>query len=183
MMEPMVHPGSSQLDDPYSRLGQRLRQLRLARNLSIEALHEHTRVPRSFIQALESGQGDRFPEAVYVHYLIIRLGIALELANLPSELPDIQPSAVVPSWRNPTVAHADNPVFWVDQLSVQLGGIILLTGATCGLSWALFSHLQTAAQDNQPVSLQHLDRETIVCGRQTHWAAPEQDTGVQFSSG
>ncbi|MGB0564387.1 MAG: helix-turn-helix domain-containing protein [Spirulinaceae cyanobacterium] len=186
MMKQKVQQRSSQRD-AYARLGERLRQIRLARNLSIEALHVHTRVPRDFIQALEAGQCDRFPEAVYVHYLILRLGIALDLANIQKELPEIQPAAVIPSWRNPSVAQVGDPVFMLNLLQIQLGGILLLTGTACGLSWAVFTHLQAIAQENQPenqpASLQHLHRQNNACGLQFNGATPELGAGVEFSCG
>lgn len=51
---------------PAPDIGSVLRQARLRRGQSLEAVFQHTRIPKKFLEALESNRLDEFPAAVYL---------------------------------------------------------------------------------------------------------------------
>lgn len=57
-----VNPPSQTQSD----VGSLLRQARLRRGQSLEAVHQHTRIPKKLIEALENNRFDVFPATVYL---------------------------------------------------------------------------------------------------------------------
>ena len=96
---------SSKLDfmDINQQLGQRIRQLRDARKLSLEALAERCGVSRSNISLIERGQSS--PTATVLDKLSVGLGVSLaSLFEVPAEAP------------SPLARRADQ-VLWTDPAS------------------------------------------------------------------
>ena len=72
--------------DINQQLGQRIRQLRDARKLSLEALAERCGVSRSNISLIERGQSS--PTATVLDKLSVGLGVSLaSLFEVPAEAP------------------------------------------------------------------------------------------------
>ena len=89
--------------DINQQLGQRIRQLRDARKLSLEALAERCGVSRSNISLIERGQSS--PTATVLDKLSVGLGVSLaSLFEVPAEAP------------SPLARRADQ-VLWTDPAS------------------------------------------------------------------
>lgn len=135
----LIKPQEEKLDQERQALlrqiGQKLRQARQAKSLSLEQLHRQTRVPIYHIEALENGDLDNLPEDIYVRGFIRQIANALGLkgTELAASLP--QPSlekSIIPSWY-----HDSSPPSGVQLSSVHLylGYTALIAGAIGGLSW------------------------------------------------
>ncbi|MBD2104198.1 RodZ family helix-turn-helix domain-containing protein [Leptolyngbya sp. FACHB-261] len=95
------------------RLGEQLREARLAQGLSLMMVHSRTLVPLYHLESLETGQVEKLPEVVYVRGFIRRIAPLLGLDGnmLSAQIPDSDPVYnVVPSWHHPSV-QADYSIY------------------------------------------------------------------------
>jgi cytoskeletal protein RodZ len=60
-------------------IGKYLRQVRLERQMSLETISEHTKIRCFYLAAIEAGNVEHLPEAVYVRGFIKQFANALEL--------------------------------------------------------------------------------------------------------
>lgn len=78
-------------------LGQALRERRLALGLSLESVHEQTRIRQAHLEAIEAGELDRLPGVVYARAFVKRyaevVGLELDEADLAALQPGVQPPA------------------------------------------------------------------------------------------
>lgn len=130
-----VQQDTQSWEESLRQLGQHLRQLRQDQALSIDELHRLTLVPRYQLEALETGQVERLPEAVYLRGFIQRVGNALGaqggelVATLP--LPDPQ-QGLLPSWTNAQV-QSDSGLY-LRPVHLYVTYLALMAGAVSGLS-------------------------------------------------
>lgn len=94
----MTEDASTGLND---RIAQRVRELRAARDLSLDTLATHCGVSRSMISLIERGESS--PTAVLLEKLATGLGVSLaSLFEAPHATPDpVARLADQPSWRDP----------------------------------------------------------------------------------
>jgi transcriptional regulator with XRE-family HTH domain len=117
-------------------LGQKFRQIREAKQMSLEQLHELTRIPIHQIRALEAGQVDRLPEGIYIQGFIRLLSKALGLDGnqILQSLPPADPSeGLLPSWAMSTPAP-ESP-FCLRTMHLYVGYAALVVGAAGGLNY------------------------------------------------
>ncbi|MGB7444192.1 MAG: helix-turn-helix domain-containing protein [Coleofasciculaceae cyanobacterium] len=129
------------------QIGQKLRQARQAKLLSLEQLYRQTMVPIHQIEALENSRLASLPEDIYVRGFIRQIANALGLkgTELAASLP--QPNlkkSVIPSWYRDS-----SPASGVQLSSVHLylGYTALIAGAIGGLSW--MSNQPTAGNSSE----------------------------------
>ncbi|MGC8838061.1 MAG: RodZ domain-containing protein [Anaerolineae bacterium] len=79
---------------PTETLGQRLRKAREARNLSLDAVEEATRIRRQYLEALEADQYDALPGAVFLRGFV--RNYALFLGLNPEEMLALLPAQPTP---------------------------------------------------------------------------------------
>lgn len=137
------------------QLGQRLRQIRQDQALSIDDLHRLTLVPRYQLEALETGQVERLPEAVYLRGFIQRVGNALGvqgselMAALP--LPDPQ-QGLLPSWEKEQMQS--NSGLYLRPIHLYVTYLALMAGAVSGLAHTgSRSTPEAAMQSSSPVGV------------------------------
>lgn len=143
---------ASEWDESLRRLGQQLRQARLARSLSLNQLHSQTRIPLHHLVALEAGCIDRLPEDIYVRGFIRRLGdvLGLDSDRLLASLPAPDPEkSVLPSWYRPELTGRK---FYLRPAHLYLGYTALVAGAVGGLAWISERSPSNAAYEPQPLS-------------------------------
>jgi transcriptional regulator with XRE-family HTH domain len=94
----MTEEAASSLND---RIAQRVRDLRAARGLSLDALATHCGVSRSMISLIERGESS--PTAVVLEKLATGLGVSLaSLFDAPAPTADpVSRAASQPQWRDP----------------------------------------------------------------------------------
>jgi transcriptional regulator with XRE-family HTH domain len=97
-MKEIDAPPSASLND---RIAQRVRDLRAARGLSLDALATHCGVSRSMISLIERGESS--PTAVVLEKLATGLGVSLaSLFDAPAPAADpVARAADQPQWRDP----------------------------------------------------------------------------------
>ncbi len=121
--------------DHLQRLGEQIRQARLARSMSLSELHSKTLVPMHQIQALEAGHGAHLPEDIYLRGFIQRIGNALGmdspslLASLPKPDPE---KAILPTWYHPPTKATGIRGLAVQPVHLYVGYAALMAG---GLFW------------------------------------------------
>ncbi len=133
-------PQSNGEPDP-SDIGSQLKRRRTLRGQSLEAVHQHTRIPREHLEALEANNFDYFPASVYMRgflrsyceYLDIDCDPLLE--NLDSEKSKIRTEAKAPK----TPLPWDSSPLWLPFSSATLMPFLLIAGlAMAGvLLWTL----------------------------------------------
>jgi transcriptional regulator with XRE-family HTH domain len=96
--------------DLNQKIAQRVREMRLARNLSLEKIAEKSGVSRSMISLIERGESS--PTAVVLDKIAAALGVAL--ASLFADFDETAKSE-----RGPLARHADQPL-WQDPASGYL---------------------------------------------------------------
>lgn len=99
--KPVTKPVSNPVSKPVTndwqefllKIGQQFRDARTSRGMSQYQLHYQTLVPIAHIQALETGQIDALPTAVYVRGFIRKIGQALGLDGdrLVDSMPEVDP--------------------------------------------------------------------------------------------
>ncbi len=142
-------------DEVVIQLGQDIRLLREAQGLTLHHIHAQTKVPTYHLVALEAGQVEKMPEAIFVRGFLKRIctvlgedGVAL-LAKLPDpkplSLPQVAPARSHSSRNQLNAAH------------LYVGYAALLAGAVGGLAWVEQSE---ATQANTPSDTTHVRQET-----------------------
>src|SRR5262249_49713453 len=91
-------------------VGAVLKQARLRRGQSFEVVFQHTRIPKKFLEALESNRFDEFPAAVYLQGFLKGYceHLDLEFEPLWSQIRPSQPRAPRPP--EPAPVRAPAPV-------------------------------------------------------------------------
>lgn len=172
--------------EEYLLIGQNLRKARLAQNLSIDALHDRTLVPRYFICALEAGNTQDFPEEVYVWHLVQTLAKELGLPELKTNLPSPHQPNIVPSWYDPRADRVQDPTYFLNMFQLYVGMALVLTSTVSGMSYLLANFLEDSAiaQDSHSSAANqiHHDQCSERCTVQMSVAQPESSTSgtVQF---
>ena len=111
-------------------LGNKLRQARLEKKLSLEAIEKRTLIRQTLLVALERGSLSELPEPIYVRALLRRYGNALGLdgESLASQFftrPVVQPPRS--SWK-------DSPAAQLRPLHLYGAYVLLIMGAVMALS-------------------------------------------------
>lgn len=141
-------------DEVVIQLGQDIRLLREAQDLTLHHIHAKTKVPMYHLVALEAGNVKQMPEAIFVRGFLKRIctvlgedGVAL-LAKLPDpkplSLPQTMPARSYVSRNQLNTAH------------LYVGYAALLAGAVGGLAWVEQSE---ASQVNAPAGTTHVQQE------------------------
>ena len=124
-------PTAQQLQqEQLQTLGNMLRQARLQKNLSLEAIEKRTLIRQTLLAALEQGRMAELPEPIYVRALLRRYGNALGLdgESLASQFftrPVVQPPRS--SWK-------DSPAAQLRPLHLYGAYVMLIVGAVMALS-------------------------------------------------
>lgn len=89
---PLKHQANSLINgqpDPLQEIGSYLRQTRKKQGLSLEAIADRTQIPVRLLQALEEGNREDLPEAVYIRGMIKRFGdlVGINGTELSHDLP------------------------------------------------------------------------------------------------
>ncbi|MEB3337703.1 MAG: helix-turn-helix domain-containing protein [Leptolyngbyaceae bacterium] len=120
-------------EDGLCQLGQELQKIRQAKSLSIQELHTLTLVPLYHLQALELGQVEKLPEAVYVRGFVRRIGNALGLDgdHLVATLPPSDPNkGLIPCWAE----SKPESEFYLRPVHLYVSYAALMAGAVSGLA-------------------------------------------------
>ena len=116
-------------DDLHARIARRVRELRAARGLSLDALAAHCGVSRSMISLIE--RGETSPTAVVLEKLATALNVAL--ANLfepPAAASPVARRAEQPTWRDPASGYLRRNVSPAGQLTpIQIVEVEFPVGA------------------------------------------------------
>ena len=139
--------------DHLRRLGEQIRQARMARSMSLSELHSKTLVPMHQIQALEAGHGVHLPEDVYLRGFIQRIGNALGMDSLSllASLPKPDPEkAILPTWYHPPTKASGIRGLAVQPVHLYVGYAALMAG---GLFWL-------SRQENPPANPGAIDLDS-----------------------
>lgn len=108
ILEPVPERGPQDVPDLSQRIAERVRELRMVRDLSLEALARHSGVSRSMISLIERGESS--PTAVVLEKLAAGLRVTLStLLDLPS--PPHERGGLLarrdeqPAWRDPASGY------------------------------------------------------------------------------
>ncbi len=111
-------------------IGQQLHQCRVAKSISLDSIHLRTQIPMHQLEALENGQLERLPEAVYVQGFIRQIGdmVGLDGKELVHSLPQLDiTQTLLPSWQKPqtrmTGIHVHPAYFYVGYAALLAGGM------------------------------------------------------------
>lgn len=123
------------MSEVHKRIGDKLRARREGLNLSLEDIFEETKITLDYLQAIENGQIDSFPSAVYYDMFARSYAKEMEMdADQLFEELKAKPEPVADTDAQPTVTQeAKTPVtpkkntgFSFVKLAAWLGGIIIL---------------------------------------------------------
>jgi transcriptional regulator with XRE-family HTH domain len=108
-------------EDLHARIARRVRELRAARGLSLDALAAHCGVSRSMISLIERGESS--PTAVLLEKLATGLGVVLaSLFEAPERGPEpVARAADQPSWRDPHSGYVRrnvSPAGWASPIRI-----------------------------------------------------------------
>lgn len=121
--------------EKLEKICEELKKSRQQRGLSLYQLHRQTLIPLHHLEALEKGQLDRLPEAIYLRGFIYRIAQALGLdsgkilENFPA--PDIN-SNQLPSWCIPRI---ETNTSYIRPIHLYLGYTALVAGVIGGVGW------------------------------------------------
>lgn len=172
--------------EEYLLIGQNVHKARIAQNMSIDALHDRTLVPRYFIRALEIGDINNFPEEVYVWHLVQALTKELDIPELKTTVPGPLHPNIVPSWYDPKADRVQDPTYFLNMFQLYVGMALVLTSTVSGMSYLLANFLENSAiaQDSQASAANHIhqNRCSEECTVQMNVAEPELSASgaVQF---
>ncbi|MGK7930457.1 MAG: helix-turn-helix domain-containing protein [Microcystaceae cyanobacterium] len=78
-----------EITDPLVEIGRYLRQTRLKKGLSLTAIADRTQIPLRLLEALEAGDRQPLPEAIYIRGMIRRFGdvLGIDGTELSHDLP------------------------------------------------------------------------------------------------
>ncbi len=137
---PELPPAAATPVDPkrqeYQQIGQQIKRVRQARHMTQGELASRTLIPVVHIKALETGEIEALPEAIYVQGFIKRIGQALELPELAERQEQTPTDNVMPSWYDPLLndrcrqaLHPETP------LAVYAGYTVAIAGIIGGYGW------------------------------------------------
>jgi cytoskeleton protein RodZ len=131
IVESVVEPmGRSQ---SLLQLGQKIKQGRKARGLTLQELHHQTYVPLHHLKSLELGELDKLPEDVFLRGFVRQIGKALENSSLVDFIPSPEPiKQPAPSWKQKARFQ---PVAQISPVHLYVGYAALMAGAVGGLTW------------------------------------------------
>lgn len=129
-------------DDLPTDVGSQLKRRRTLRGQSVEAVHQHTRIPKEHLEALEANDFDHFPAPVYLRgflrsyaeYLDMDSEVLLAAADTARPPKTPGPKQLRPLGEAPAGRPFWLPVSESTLLPVVLLGGVLIAG---GLLWAL----------------------------------------------
>jgi cytoskeletal protein RodZ len=80
---------AEEMTDPLVEIGRYLRQTRLKKGLSLSAITDQTQIPLRLLEALEAGNRQPLPEAVYIRGMIKQFGdiLGIDGTELSHDLP------------------------------------------------------------------------------------------------
>ncbi|MEY3870634.1 MAG: hypothetical protein RLZZ338_4528 [Cyanobacteriota bacterium] len=121
-------------EESLQKVGEKLREARQVRSLSLHQLHSQTMIPLHHLDALEKGKFERLPEYIYVRGFIRRVAEALGLnaEELLASLPSPEIAHKIPSWCMPELEKSSS---FVRPVHLYLGYTALMAGAVSGVSW------------------------------------------------
>ncbi len=121
-------------DESLQKVGEKLREARQVRSLSLHQLHSQTMIPLHHLDALEKGKVENLPEYIYVRGFIRRVGEALGLnaEELMASLPSPEIAHKIPNWCMPELEKSSS---FVRPVHLYLGYTALMAGAVSGVSW------------------------------------------------
>lgn len=95
--KPVSKPVTNDWQEFLLKIGQQFRDVRISLGMSQYQLHYQTLVPIAHIQALEAGQIEALPTAVYVRGFVRKIGTALGLDGdrLVDSMPEADPARVI----------------------------------------------------------------------------------------
>ena len=165
-------PTAQQLQqDQLQSLGGQLRQVRLQKNISLEAIEERTLIRQTLLGALEQGNLSELPEPIYVRALLRRYGNALGLdgESVASQFftrPVVQPPRS--SWK-------DSPTAQLRPFHLYGAYVLLIMGAVMALSGLVRRDTSEFAKPivDQAVLEQLMPKETQVAAIPTAAEAPK----------
>jgi cytoskeleton protein RodZ len=119
-------------DQVLLQLGQRIKQGREARGLTLQELHHQTYVPLHHLKALESGQLDKLPEEVFLRGFVRQIGKVLGMGDLVEAVPAPEPvkKAVLSGKK-----AGFQPIDQISPVHLYVGYAALMAGAVGGLTW------------------------------------------------
>jgi cytoskeletal protein RodZ len=137
-------------EEQLKEIGAHLREVRLQQSLSIDEIAAKTLIRVTFLQALEEGQLDLLPEAIFVQGFIRRYGdvLGLDGTALGKTFPT---DFSLPESDMDTKTQSRGI-----SIPLYIPYIFLLIAATCGLSYLLNS--QRGTQFQQPVASQPIPK-------------------------
>jgi cytoskeleton protein RodZ len=114
------------------QLGQRIRQGREAKGLTLQELHHQTYVPLHHLKALELGQLDKLPEEVFLRGFVRQIGKVLGMSDLVEVVPAPEPvkKAVLSGKK-----AGFQPIDQISPVHLYVGYAALMAGAVGGLTW------------------------------------------------
>lgn len=97
---PELTPEQEQWNTHVAELGQRFRQERRRRGMSLATLSSRTYIPLPHLISLEQGTITQLPQPIYVHGFIKCLAkdLALDVDAILDELPPLPTPSAVPAW-------------------------------------------------------------------------------------
>ncbi len=131
----LIEQADQERADQLQKLGEQIKQARLARSMSLSQLHSKTLVPMHQIQALEVGHGAHLPEDIYLRGFIQRICKALEIdsSSLLASLSKPDPEkAILPTWYHPPTKAIGIRGLAVQPVHLYVGYAALMAG---GLFW------------------------------------------------
>lgn len=137
-------------EEQLKEIGAHLREVRLQQSLSIDEIAAKTLIRVTFLQALEEGQLDLLPEAIFVQGFIRRYGdvLGMDGTALGKTFPT---DFSLPESDMDTKTQSRGI-----SVPLYIPYIFLLIAATCGLSYLLNS--QRGTQFQQPVASQPIPK-------------------------
>ncbi|OLP19500.1 hypothetical protein BST81_05075 [Leptolyngbya sp. 'hensonii'] len=132
---------TAQREDYLRQVGQLLSERRRSQGMSLEKLHETTRISMHYLKALETGQVGKLPEVIYVRGFIrlIARALGLDGDRLVTDLPMPNPNeGVLPSWQ--PAARPSPSKMYLNPVHLYLGYATLMAGAVGGLNYLQSSH-------------------------------------------
>jgi cytoskeleton protein RodZ len=133
-------------DQVLLQLGQRIKQSREAKGLTLQELHHQTYVPIHHLKALELGQLDKLPEEVFLRGFVRQIGKVLGMSDLVEAVPAPEPAkkAVLSGKK-----AGFQPIDQISPVHLYVGYAALMAGAVGGLTW-ISQPVQTDAPPVKP---------------------------------
>ena len=159
-------------DNAPSDVGSQLKRRRTLRGQSVEAVHQQTRIPKEYLEALEANHFEHFPATVYMRGFLRSYAEYLDLDSdaLLASAENASPATPGPKHLRPLGDAQRGKPFWLPVSESTLIPVMLLGGLVLagGLLWAL--------KERQP-SAQELRAAPV-----SEAAAPSQEITVEIAA-